>query len=496
MVVILARHVPDGVVAQLDYSPTWLARYSLPGSLNSVLGSTDMHLVDWLLADNDQDRRTCMLKGCQFRWYGSLRVNTLASQDWLRGAAKLGMYRCLVETRAFLVDCIDEFGQLFDQPDMLPGKVEVLGCMVYRQGLDFATLLDRSNTAKWLAVLSRLEQSWLAKQYMRHIAAYLDCCAIYADWELDCVLPDLFAKVCKTSHTGQAGQAGQAGVDHQAAEQWLSALGLFGVKQAVERVLDWLDCQCDQHVQHVHRAWLDTQIMRFGHTKKNKTNKPNKTTKLVTHDDHPGHPGHPGWFVFDQHFTMRAAKWSGWLKNLTLQDQKTYRHKKPSIGWMAALDSMTIDFVVAYLLACQHLDGSQLVAEQHKLIRKLIRDNNSGNASWLLPMNLTYFGMHACIQQILAELSIDQTLASRQLHQRIRDQIDNANWTNNLLSNVPINQPNQPNHAIKPAQPCQPTKPTKPTQPAKRYPGYPNLTNRTGTNDFYSHVQHVEMLSK
>ena len=559
MVVILGRNVPDKLAGQLDCSSS-LAKYSLPGSLGVRFDSTVVYLLDWLLADTQHDKQAAMLKACQYRQTGrfDMRVDIPASQDWLRGAAKLGMYDCLVESRVFLMQCLDQnqptgptnhsnkFGKLFDLPDMMPGKVEILGCQLHRHALDFATLLDRSNADNWLAVLQRLEQSQLAKQFMPHIAAYLDCCAIYADWELDYVLPDVFAKACRaftetwnlpvgsepSGSSGSSGSAGPSGSGHdsvfvkkqvgffdaKAAEQWLSALCLFGVKQpAIQRTLDWLhDWTSDKQLH----KWLGSQFVLFGtqptepakskltESKPAEPAKPAKSEPTKSKPAESGQSGQPakrakpsqpsqpfqpsqpakpatsgqdsqptdsgcvgqtgqsgqsaGWFVFDHQFTCQAAKWSSWLANLTVQDQETYRHKNTKHNWMASLDCASVDFFVDYLMACQQFDGSQLIAEQRKLIRALL----AKSGEWLLPLlpgNLLYFGMHACIEQIMAVLLLDQTMAGKAMLQVFEKELDQkACWTNqaDVLEQInkqfQANQTNQTNQHNQINQPVVP----------------------------------------
>jgi hypothetical protein len=485
-------------------------------------------------------------------------VDIPASQDWLRGAAKLGMYDCLVESRVFLMQCLDQnqptgptnhsnkFGKLFDLPDMMPGKVEILGCQLHRHALDFATLLDRSNADNWLAVLQRLEQSQLAKQFMPHIAAYLDCCAIYADWELDYVLPDVFAKACRaftetwnlpvgsepSGSSGSSGSAGPSGSGHdsvfvkkqvgffdaKAAEQWLSALCLFGVKQpAIQRTLDWLhDWTSDKQLH----KWLGSQFVLFGtqptepakskltESKPAEPAKPAKSEPTKSKPAESGQSGQPakrakpsqpsqpfqpsqpakpatsgqdsqptdsgcvgqtgqsgqsaGWFVFDHQFTCQAAKWSSWLANMSVQDQDTYRHKNTTRNWMASLDHTSVDFFVDYLMACQQFDGSQLIAEQRRLIRALLAKSDV----WLLPLlpgNLLYFGMHACIEQIMAVLLLDQTMAGKAMLQVFEKELDQkACWTNqaDVLEQInkqfQANQTNQTNQHNQINQPVVP----------------------------------------
>jgi len=629
--------VPDKLAGQLDCSSS-LAKYSLPGSLGVRFDSTVVYLLDWLLADTQHDKQAAMLKACQYRQTGrfDMCVDIPASQDWLRGAAKLGMYDCLVESRVFLMQCLDQnqptgptnhsnkFGKLFDLPDMMPGKVEILGCQLHRHALDFATLLDRSNADNWLAVLQRLEQSQLAKQFMPHIAAYLDCCAIYADWELDYVLPDVFAKACRaftetwnlpvgsepSGSSGSSGSAGPSGSGHdsvfvkkqvgffdaKAAEQWLSALCLFGVKQpAIQRTLDWLhDWTSDKQLhkwlgaqfvlfrtqptepaksklteskpaepakpakseptkskpaeqwlsalclfgvkqpaiqrtldwlhdwtsdKQLHK-WLGSQFVLFGtqptepakskltESKPAEPAKPAKSEPTKSKPAESGQSGQPakrakpsqpsqpfqpsqpakpatsgqdsqptdsgcvgqtgqsgqsaGWFVFDHQFTCQAAKWSSWLANLTVQDQETYRHKNTKHNWMASLDCASVDFFVDYLMACQQFDGSQLIAEQRKLIRALL----AKSGEWLLPLlpgNLLYFGMHACIEQIMAVLLLDQTMAGKAMLQVFEKELDQkACWTNqaDVLEQInkqfQANQTNQTNQHNQINQPVVP----------------------------------------
>ena len=417
---------------------------------------------------------------------------------------------------------------------MMPGKVEILGCQLHRQALNFATLLDRSNADNWLAVLQRLEQSQLAKQFTPHIAAYLDCCAIYADWELDYVLPDVFAKACRaftetwnlpvgSEPSGSSGSSGsghdsvfvkkQVGFfDAKAAEQWLSALCLFGVKQpAIQRTLDWLhDWTSDKQLH----KWLGSQFVLFGTqptepaksklteskpaepakpakseptkstpaesgqsgqpAKRAKPSQPAKPAKPATsgQDSQPTDTGcvgqtgqsgqSAGWFVFDQQFTCQAAKWSSWLANLTVQDQETYRHKYTTHNWMASLDCVSVDFFVDYLMACQQFDGSELIAEQRKLIGAMLAKANMWRLS-LLPGNLLYFGMHACIEQIMAVLSLDQTLAGKAMFQVFEKELDQkACWTNQadfletLNKQFQANQTNQTNQISQVSQPVVP----------------------------------------